>query len=190
MSDFDSLDFQACHDAMRRAGVTFSPAEAHAIAVGMFAGNIPDPEGHWFKAVYADLDPNNALVGECRNLLDEVFDVAQAQSVDAEFGLQLFLPPSGLEYTPSLGLRDWAQGFLYGFGLAGNEAAEKLSAEGQEALRDFYEIGQLDVEGTDQDEEEQAALMEIEEYMRVAAMLIHEDMHRVMPNTEAPSELH
>jgi uncharacterized protein YgfB (UPF0149 family) len=111
---------------------------------------------------------------------------------DLNFGLQLFLPPAGLEgYDTAAALRDWAQGFLYGFGLAGKaSASQRLSAEGQEALRDFYEIGHMDALREAPDEEAQQALAEIEEYLRVAAMLIHEDMHAPGPVTEVSHEVH
>jgi len=174
---------------MRRSGLPFSPTEAHAIAIGMFSGGVADARQQWHAAVYAELDPNDALAQECKALLDELFAAAKQQATDVEFGLQLFMPPAGASYTAAMALRDWAQGFLYGFGLAGEQAAQRLSAEGQEALRDFYEIAQLDAEAEQPGEDDQAALMEIEEYMRVAAMLIFEDMHAGIA-AEQSHELH
>ena len=173
--DLDALDFQACHDAMRRSGLSFTPTEAHAIAVGIFSGRVVDPAAQWQAAVYADFDPNDALASECRSQLDAVYEVAQAQAEDSEFGLQLFMPPAG-DYPMVRALRDWAQGFLYGYGLGGEAASQCLSADGREALQDFYEIAQLDV-GETEDNEDGDALMQVEEYMRVAAMLIYEDNH-------------
>jgi uncharacterized protein YgfB (UPF0149 family) len=174
---------------MRRAGLPFSPSEAHAIAIGMLCGAVADLESQWAAAVYADLDPNDVLAQECRVQLEQVFAAAEEQMHDESFGLQLWLPDeqtSGINV--SMALRDWAQGFLYGFGLAGEAVAQQLSEEGQEALRDFYEIGQLDADEGELDEEEQQALTEIEEYMRVAAMLVYEDMHA--PAAGEGHELH
>ena len=163
---------------MRRAGLPFSPSEAHAIAIGMLSGNVVDIQAQWAAAVYADLEPNDVLAQECRSFLEQVFDAAAEQVKDESFGLQLWLPDEqATAINTSMALRDWAQGFLYGFGLAGETAAQQLSEEGQEALRDFYEIGQLEADEGELDEEEQQALTEIEEYMRVAAMLVFEDMH-------------
>jgi len=178
VSSFDSLNYPDCFDAMRRAGLPFSPSEAHAIAIGMLSGGVADVDTHWAAAVYADLEPNDVLAQECRAQLEQVFEAAGEQVQDEAFGLQLWLPDEDTKgINVSMALRDWAQGFLYGFGLAGEAVARQLSEEGQEALRDFYEIGQLDADEGELDEEEQQALTEIEEYMRVAAMLIYEDMH-------------
>lgn len=147
------------------------------MAVGMLGSHLADAPGHWKASVYADLDPNDALASECRVLLDGVFELAGRQLADQQFGLGLYLPGdtvTGLDAATAL--RDWAQGFLYGFGLAGEAAQLRLSPEGREALQDFYEIAQMEVNDDSLDEQQQNAVAEIEEYMRVAAMLLHQDL--------------
>ena len=192
VSSLETLDYAHCLDAMRRCKLTFSPSEAQAIAAGLLAGNLADRDAQWSAAMYADLDPNDALAQECRDCLDAIYQVAAEQMRDTDFGLELFLPPQEVvDYDPASALRDWAQGFLFGFGLAGEaRAATLLSPEGQEALRDFYEIGNMEVPGGPVGEEEEQALAEIEEYLRVAAMLIHEDMHVPRPTGEVSHEIH
>ena len=190
MSAIETLDYASCFDAMRRAGLPFTPSEAHAIAIGLLSGAVTDRDTQWQNAVYAELDPNDALAQECRTQLDELYAAAGEQMRDEAFGLQLFVPDEGFAGVHASGaLRDWAQGFLYGFGLAGKTAAKRLSAEGREALQDFYEIAQLEVDAGDLAEDEQQALTEIEEYMRVAAMLVYEDMH-APTGPEGEHELH
>jgi uncharacterized protein YgfB (UPF0149 family) len=190
MSAFETLDYSSCFDAMRRAGLPFSPSEAHAIAIGLLSGAVADRDVQWQNAVYAELDPNDALATECRAVLDDVYAAAREQMRDEAFGLQLFVPDEGFAGVPcTSALRDWAQGFLYGFGLAGKRAAQRLSVEGREALQDFYEIARLEVDAGDPAEDEQQALTEIEEYMRVAAMLVYEDMH-APADREGGHELH
>lgn len=166
---------------MQRAGVPFSPAEAHAIAIGLLSGAVAQPNSLWQAEVYAELDADNPFAEECRNLLDQVYAVAQPQMDDEAFALQLFLPEQDQEgYSVNMGLRDWAQGFLFGLGLAGDTLTTALSAESQEALRDFYAIAQLDVQGSPSPEEDGQAQVEIEEYMRVGALLIHTDIQQQM----------
>lgn len=192
MSVSDYPDYIACLDAMRRCHLTFSPSEAQAVAVGLLAGGVGGPDQHWATAMYADLDPEDALAQECRTCLDSLYRATGEAVQGLDFGLQLFLPPGDCEdYRPGMALRDWAQGFLYGFGLVGEKAVSaRLSQEGREALQDFYEIGNLDVSEASSDEDEQAAIAEIEEYLRVAAMLIYEDMHARQPSGEVSHEIH
>ena len=190
MSLIDTLDFKDCFDALRRSHLPFTPSEAHAIAVGMISGNVSDRDAVWVTDLYADLDENDALATEARTQLDTLYLAAQEQMADDEFGLQLLMPDGLVEgYNVAMALRDWAQGFLYGFGLAGKGCAERLSDEGKEALRDFYEISKLDAELGDLAEEDLQAQSEVEEYVRVAAMLIHEDVRSQTPPAET-HELH
>lgn len=190
MSVPEPIDFVACVDAMRRAGLPFSPTEAHAIAIGMLAGQVADRDAFWQAEMYAELDPADVLAQECRAQLEEVRALAEADMDDVEFGLKLLLPPEGYaEYIRPMALRDWARGFLYGFGLAGEGIAAQLSEEGREALGDFYNISQLDAEQEDISEEDEEAMSEIEEYMRVAAMLIFEDT-QLQSKLPPPNERH
>lgn len=171
---------------MRRSNIPFSPSEAHGIAIGMISANVPDRDAVWVTDLYADLDDNDALAAEARAQLDSLYLAAQEEIADAEFAMTLFLPEGLVEgYNVTMGLRDWTQGFLYGFGLAGKESAERLSDEGKEALRDFYEISKLDAELGDLAEEDQQAQSEVEEYVRVAAILIFEDVRSQTPPAEA-----
>lgn len=187
-------DYADVYQAMQRAGLTVTPSEAHGIAVGLISGDVADPLGHWSDSLYADLEPDDVLAQECRTQLDQLFEATREQMQDASFGLNLWLPPQAVTeagYDVPSALRDWAQGFLYGVGLAGEKAVDKaLSAEGKEALRDFYEISRLQTAEGELGEEEQQAAAEIEEYMRVAAMLINEDMHRREPTGEVSHEVH
>jgi len=190
MSSLEPPDYPTCFDVMRRAGLPFSPSEAHAIAIGMLSGAVADRAAHWQAAVYAELAPDNAAAAECRGLLDELYALAEQQMTDDAFGLQLFLPAEACAgVNVATALRDWAQGFLYGFGLAGEAVAGLLSDEGREALHDLYEIAHLATDVDEAGEEEQQAATEIEEYMRVAAMLIHADVH-ARPRAGGTHELH
>jgi uncharacterized protein YgfB (UPF0149 family) len=72
-------------------------------------------------------------------------------------------------------LRDWCQGFLYGFGVAAEGVRTGLSEEGSEALRDMSEISKLDVAAVQGGEQEAAALAEVEEYLKIAALTVRQD---------------
>ncbi len=70
-------------------------------------------------------------------------------------------------------LFDWCRGFLGGFGLAAG-AAPPLSEESGEALQDLARLAKATAESSDDDEDEDA-LAELEEFVRVAALLLHGD---------------
>jgi uncharacterized protein YgfB (UPF0149 family) len=71
------------------------------------------------------------------------------------------------------GLFDWCRAFLGAFGLAvGN--TPPLSAEGEEALADLARLAAAEPEAGEGDGEAEA-LAEIEEFVRVAVLLLHGD---------------
>jgi uncharacterized protein YgfB (UPF0149 family) len=170
------ISFPACDAAMRRCGLTFSPAEAQGIAVGLLSSAQQDPGPVWQIELYTDFDPADGLAQECRALLDKLYDAAAAQLADPGFELHLFLPDAAAGLT-ALALRDWAQGFLFGFGLAGESLSAALSSEGQELLSDLYGIAQLDIEAIAEGDDTQEALVEIEEYLKLAALSLHAEQH-------------
>jgi len=162
---------------MCRSGLPFSAAEAHGIAVGLGSGGAADAREEWRAAVYVGSTPDDALAAETRSLLEQLFAAARQQLQDEAFGLQLFLPDDNPEQGALVqALRDWARGFLCGLGLCGTDLQQRLSPAGHEALRDVYEIANLAVGDEALSEAEQQAAAELEEYMRVAAMLIHEEV--------------
>ena len=70
-------------------------------------------------------------------------------------------------------LFDWCRGFLGGFGLAAG-ADPPLSGEGREALADLARLAAATAQ-EDGDDEDEDALVEIEEFVRVAVLLLHGD---------------
>lgn len=158
-------------DASRALGLHLPPAELHGALCGWLAGGGAD-DARWPARVLADEDLAAPQPGDALDLLRQA---SVAQFGDRDFGLELLLPPpeTGLaERTEAL--FDWCRGFLGGFGLAAG-AAPPLSEEGDEALRDLARLAQAAPETEEGDEEDESALAEIEEFVRVAALLLHGD---------------
>lgn len=162
---------------MKRADLSYSPAEAHGIACGMCCAHLPKIDEVWAAEIYSELNTQDVIAEECRFLLDHLFTVTQAQLAEMEFEFQLFLPE--FEDAPPLygaAISDWCQGFLFGLGLAGEERLQQLSEEAQESMGDISEISRVSSDDIEDNEEDQEALVEVEEYLRVAAMLMYNDM--------------
>ncbi len=106
--------------------------------------------------------------------LDSLRETSAEQLGDPDFAFELLLPA---DETP-LGERAdallvWCRGFLGGFGLAAG-ATPALSPEGEEALADLGKIAASQLSYDDPDNDE-AALEEVAEFVRVAALLLHGD---------------
>jgi yecA family protein len=154
-----------------------SVSEIHGIACGLLCGLADDAQGLWHQALYSELDMDDVLVQECRNSTDAMLQVTAEQLRDEEgFSLDLCLPDEDDHAAFAAGLRDWCQGFLYGIGVAADDIQQRLSEEGHEALKDMSEISKLDAEAVKGGEEEAEALSHVEEYLKIAALTIRQDM--------------
>ena len=108
--------------------------------------------------------------------LDRLRLATAAQLEDRDFAFALLLPEDGQPLSlRSAALFDWCRGFLGGFGLAAGQRPS-LSEEGQEALADLARLAAAQPEDDGEDDAgEEDALAEIEEFVRVAALLLHGD---------------
>lgn len=170
MQDTELPTWSEVRDAIAQAGLAVSPAELHGALCGWFAGDGADAPD-WLAQVMAD----DSLPPAPRDgTLDVMRAVSSAQLEDRGFGFELLLPEGGTPLQERSGaLFDWCRGFLGGFGLAAG-AAPPLSDEGSEALSDLAKLAGAMPED-DGDDEDEDALAEIEEFVRVATLLIHGD---------------
>ena len=159
-------------------------AELHALAVGTDAselhgslcgylsgGGETPARGDWIGRMLADPDP---LPVPRDGALDQLFTATSELLDSPDFGFELLLP-SADESVSERGeaLLGWCRGFLGGFGLAAG-AEPPLSEESRDALADLGRIAgsELSYEDPVNDEE---ALEEVAEFVRVAALLLHSD---------------
>lgn len=145
-------------------------SEVHGGLCGWLAGG-GQSGARWLSAVLAD----DAVPDVARDsALHQLHAVTVNQLDDPDFGLQLLLPEAAdaLEKR-SAALFDWCQGFLGGFGLAVGPDAQ-MTEDGREALSDLGKLAAAhpQIEGDEEDEE---ALAELEEFVRVAALLLYGD---------------
>lgn len=145
-----------------------SAPELHGGLCGWLAGGGDSGPG-WLSRVLAD---DAAPAPDA--VLEDMREAAAAQIEDPEFGFTLLLPGQEASlYERSQGLFEWCRGFLGGFGLAAG-AEPPVSEEGQEALADIARLAAASPQ-EDGDEEDERALQEIHEFVRVAALLLHGD---------------
>ena len=156
--------------ATRQSGLAVDPSELHGALCGwLAAGGAGSPD--WLAKVLADDDIPAVATG---SILDDLRQTSAGQLEDRSFDFELLLPDGDASLSIRSGaLFDWCRGFLGGFGLAAGPSPP-LSDEGSEALADIAKLAAA-VPEEDGDEEDEAALVEIEEFVRVAALLIHGD---------------
>lgn len=156
--------------ACRALALAVNAPELHGSLCGWLAGGGgagPD----WLARVMVD----DALPAPAADsTLDRLRQASVAQLEDGGFGFALLVPDQEAPLAARSGaLFDWCRGFVGAFGLAAG-ADPPLSEEGREALADLARLAAATAQ-EDGDEEDEDALIEIEEFVRVAALLLHGD---------------
>jgi uncharacterized protein YgfB (UPF0149 family) len=157
-------------DAIRSLGLGVTAPELHGALCGWLAGGGGDGP-RWLGSLLVD-DALPAVVEG--SALDRMARASAAQLEDRSFGFALLLPDDGVWLAERSGaLFEWCRGFLGAFGLAAG-SDPPLSDEGREALADIARLAAASPQ-EEGDEEDEAALAEIEEFVRVATLLLHGD---------------
>ena len=154
--------------AVAKLALGIDAAELHGALCGWLAGG-GKYSNAWLGHVLAD-----AAQLPADGVLAQLGDASSGQFEDRDFGFALLLPSADAALCVRSGaLFDWCRGFLGGFGLGVGEAPP-LSEEGAEALDDLARLAAATAQD-DGDQEDEEALAEIEEFVRVAVLLLHGD---------------
>ena len=158
-------------EASRALQLGASVAELHGGLCGWLAGG-GEATAAWPARVLADPALPAPAPGSA---LDGLRRATVAQLGDGEFSFELLLGDDDLPLRQrAQALFDWCRSFLGGFGLAAG-AQPPLSEEGAEALQDLARLAGASVQEIDEDDEDESALSELEEFVRVAVLLLHGD---------------
>ncbi|MFJ3051574.1 MULTISPECIES: UPF0149 family protein [Pseudomonas nitroreducens/multiresinivorans group] len=168
---------------LAEAALPISPAELHGHLLGRVCAGSGFDQAEWLQAA-GDLlggEPGERLGAALGGLLGMV----QQDFSQGEMAVVLMLPnddaPLG-ERAVALG--QWCQGFLAGFGLA--LRAPSLSDEADEVLQDIAAIAQVGGQ-LEESEDGEADYMEVQEYLRVAPLLLFSEFGKVPAPAEKPS---
>lgn len=154
--------------ALARCAIGIDAAELHGLATGFIAAGASLDGDGWLARLHVDADA--AMVRD-DVVLNDLREASTVMLADPDLGFSLLLPDDDAPLPERVGaLFAWCRGFLAGFSLAPNRPP--LSEDAQEAFADLANIAGFVV---DEDEQDEQALMEIAEFARVAALLIHGD---------------
>lgn len=181
------IDHQLLDDALRRAGSSWSAAQAHGLVSGKLAvlGAAAGPS--WLEQVLEGIDAANALGKECEGMLSGLFQSTHRDLAERMSEFAPLLPDefdNGAVRTEALA--HWCEGYLHG--LVSTQHAEavkkRLATEPIEGIiKDLLAITQAGADSEDaSDDADEEAYVEIVEYLRVAAQLVYEELAELRPN--------
>jgi hypothetical protein len=177
-------DYGVLADLLDRSGSPVPPAELHGGLCGVICASGRRAAESWLDSFVEECagEPNVAsqLAAQLKALGNDTYDALAGMNL--EFAPLLPDDESGVELrTEALAL--WCHGFLAGLvvgGLdfGGDETA--FSAELEELVRDFAEISKAGAAPEEVGDRHlsDSALVELEEYVRVGAQLVFEELTR------------
>jgi uncharacterized protein YgfB (UPF0149 family) len=176
MAKAPAPDYRQLTECLGVSELTPSASEAHGFLCGLICAGHPKAQDTWTEELLRGTDRGDLLAQECRQSLQALAETTREEIEGPGLG---FAPLVPAEQAPlvkrATGLYDWTRGFLYGLGIAGVDEKD-LSEQTREIFGDFAAITHLDLEGLGEEtEESEEALMELQEFVWVAAMLVYEE---------------
>jgi len=171
------MAYQTINNIFQKNETDLSSAEAHGLATGMLCIENNMEVGNWLTQL---LDDEVSLLDEDKTTLITLFEQTRKllSGEDDGFRYDLFLPGDDEPLTEQLeAIRSWCEGFLFGVGHMRSES--EWPGETGEIIKDIVEFTKLDSDlDEDMDQEEinelEGSLIEIQEYLRVAVMMIRD----------------
>ncbi len=163
--------------ALLAAGSIVPPSECHGIAVGQFcAAPRFDPTG-WFHYIFDGELVDEPKMVHCATLLGRLARATDSQLKDDGVAIDLLLPDEEAPFSERAGaVAEWCQGFLLGVSMAQIGELRALPQDSSEFLQDVSAVARLVSESELESGENEEALAEVIEYVRIGALLLREEV--------------
>lgn len=175
--------------ALDSADIELSASEVHGTIVGSIANHLksgvsPD----LLKLIEPEADANDGRFAQLNELLYDLYRDNSELMFEGKEGFDLVLPSEDESLAHRAdGLAAWAKGFILGLLYNNAFSIDQLPESAPEIVRDMMEISEA-AAGADEERDEDWALAELHEYLKVGAQLVFEFIYSeraaAMPNVE------
>tara|TARA_R110002033_G_scaffold59417_2_gene109236 strand:+ start:28562 stop:29140 length:579 start_codon:yes stop_codon:yes gene_type:complete len=181
----DALDFDLIADVFVTESITASPSELHGQLCGYLASGVTLPLEDWLSMVVEFCDIEGWKEEASRAVIVELYTATLTLFQNGEFALVPSISDDDAELCErGVTLAQWAHGFLAGYGLSGQK--KDLSDETKQILRDFANISgmQAEMRALEDNNDNEADLTELVEYVRLSAMMLYTEHHDINPDVD------
>jgi len=158
--------------ALAKTSLKLHPSQVHGLICGILSGN-PRCSSAWEELIGG----GHKGSAKIHKLLQGIYEVSAKQLDDFLFEFQLLLPPDS-EDLPNRAeaLTLWCQGYLTGLKMVEVPIVDREPSEMTEAINDIIEVAKMNYENVAANEEDEVAYVELVEYVRMAVILIYQDL--------------
>lgn len=169
-------DYENLNLLLNAQAVALTAAEMHGLISGMLCGGNQDSS--WQTLVHELANDGLAFSQTLAAPLRELHESTANALQDEGFLFQLLLPDDDLAsvFERVDALAGWVNHFLLGLGVV-QPQLDKVKGELREAIDDLRNIGQLGYDEDEDQEELAQSLEEVAEYVRMAAILCHNEFN-------------
>lgn len=171
MSEISLPNYRDLSKALEKTTLKLHPSQVHGLVSGLLCGN-PASSAAWEELVTGGKE-----TPKTHEVLQGLYDATAKQLKEFLFDFQLLLPTETEELPERAeALTLWCQGLLTGLKLAQVQIVNREPGEISEAISDIVEIAKMNFEEVVSSEEDEAAYEELVEYVRMAVVLIYQDL--------------
>lgn len=172
--DFDNVEL-----ALQKLEADISASETHGTLCALLCADAASTGEKWFQSLVPEAENPDELYYEATQILEQLRSESQRQLNDPTCDYQLLLPSDDTDITTrTIALGEWCQGFVMGLMMCGLKDFHKLPENSAEVCNDILEISRASSSyETEETEEDQTALEELTEYVRVGVLLINEELN-------------
>jgi uncharacterized protein YgfB (UPF0149 family) len=180
----DASLFEQTQSALQTEEFGITTTELHGFLCGVLSIDISYPIQTSIAVLAPDYE-NVILSAPVNAQLNEFYEHVKSQMTDPELQLTLMIPENNeIDLSTRVNaLAAWCDGYLYGLANAGLQDASQLPQDTLEIIQDLSRIAQLDGADTGEEEEE-LSYVELMEYVRMAALLVAEELQPIKMTTE------
>lgn len=172
MKSIDLPTYTELDRALNATALKLHPSQVHGLICGILCG--PSSK----NAAWEELVTGGEESPQTHKLLQSLYDGSASQLKDFLFDFEMVLPPDS-EPLPvrAEAMTVWCQGMLTGLKLVQVPIVGREASELTEAIDDLIEIAKMNYDDVVANEEDEAAYVELVEYVRMAVIYIYQDLH-------------
>ncbi|MGL4860371.1 MAG: YecA family protein [Enterobacteriaceae bacterium] len=182
-------DYHAFSSLLSAQGVAMTAAEMHGLISGMLCGGTP--QKNWQDLLQQLTNDGQSFTPALSQAVQTLYGTIQRALEQDGFSFSLWLPDQGQDdealFKRADALSEWVNHFLLGLAVR-HPRLGHAKGEVAEALKDLRNIARLGYDDEDDKEELQHALEEVIEYVRIAAMLCHNEFVFALPEEIGPEQ--
>lgn len=180
MPNITQCSHEGLAGTLQAAGADCSASEAHGMLSGTICVAGKTSPGHWLEYLLGEDNILSAAASDCSVMLLSLQSDILRQFNDDAFGFELFLPSDDMPLSlRTEALSQWCAGFLYGLALGGFREDVEMPDNITEVMQDIYEISHAQFTCDAAANADEAAYMEIVEYVRMSVLLLFEELQPV-----------